>query len=99
MYTMPGLEGKTSKSRLMKKLGVALDPYEKANHRANLNLCVEKKKVDGETVTVAKIESCCYPVPMANGKPSKLPLKEEYTDLSRFSDDLKSIITKVAEQL
>lgn len=97
MY-MPGLEEKTAKSKVLKKMGIRVDQYQKANHKVYLSLCIEKKRVDGKIVTVAKIDNCCVE-PYAGSNQSSVPLKEEYTDLSRFSDDLKSIVAKVSEQL
>ena len=89
MYNFPSKKN-TAKSRVMSKLGYTLDEVSKNTHEARFDVVVEKKIIDGNPVSTARL--CYYP-----GGPS--PMRQEYTDIEQFSNDLKSLISEVAKKL
>ena len=91
--------GRTSAEKVASKMAQTVSKYEKRENRASCSFNLEKKAIDGITVTVGSIcdyggmEVCCG----EDDKP--MPLKEEYTDLNEFKMVIASVIDAKAKAI
>lgn len=76
------------------KLSAEIAQSVKKNNRVSFDITLEKKIIDGKTMTVCRQNSyCCYPINQAS------PLTEEFTDVKKFAKAIHDQIVSVGETL
>ena len=84
--SVPGMS--RSKQSVLNEL---VSTSDKRSHRCSFSINVEKRKIDGETKVVYCVNNYNYAI--------NEPLKEEYTDVAKFADDVKTAILGIGKEL